>query len=174
MDAPQPLPSISILQENSPPFRPLVRNLNCSPERATVSTRDSRRSSAPCLTASRAKCLSNAARFRTHVTGSLLWRVNGLPLGGYSIAPLISFSISRDGILGANLLNAIIPTWPEQWEGSPTWLCSSNIDTERPCRTAESAALAPLTPHPTIAKSIDFVDKARFHGRPDAPFFTRE
>jgi hypothetical protein len=58
------------------------------------------------------------------------------------------------GILGANCLKAKIPTWPEQCVGSPTFECSSKIDTEIPRCAAASAAAAPLTPHPTTAKSI--------------------
>jgi len=69
IDAPQPLASISILQEKSPGFRPPALSLTPPPERSKFSTREPSRRDAPHSIAREARCLSNSARFRTHVTG---------------------------------------------------------------------------------------------------------
>ena len=90
----------------------------------------------------------------------------GFPFGGWRVAPLISFSMILVGMLGANCLKARIPTCPEQWEGSPICSCSSKIVTERPRRAAATAALAPLTPHPTIAMSAESACKFLFTAMP--------
>ena len=64
-----------------------------------------------------------------------------------------------DGIGGLNCLNAMIPTWPEQCEGTPTSGCSSKTETEAPFWAAARAVVAPLTPHPTTATSTSLEGK---------------
>jgi hypothetical protein len=85
--------------------------------------------------------------------------VSDFPFGECKTAPVISFSIIRLGISGLNLLKAMIPTCPEQWDGIPTWGCSSKIETETFFLAIARAAVAPLTPHPTMAASTELVGK---------------
>jgi len=93
-----------------------------------------------------------------------------LPPGECRTAPLISFSMIRLGTSGLNCLNAGIPTCPEQWDGVPTSGCSSKIETDTFLLAAANAAVAPLTPHPTMAMSVELWGKVVFSRLPSLEY----
>ncbi len=119
------------------------------------------RISAPSLSALAARCSSKARRSRTHVIGVRRSSRRTCPDGEWKIAPRIWFLIILSDNGTPRRFMLLMPTWPEQCDGTPTRSCSSRTITLDPMEVAVSATVAPATPQPTTMMSVvDFTEYA--------------